>query len=170
VLEALNVWRLFPTQIESGLTLYTTRHIREWHQGLMSSRELLGILAELPSKSKFKEASERSRRVVEYHGDGELSGKLLLMPGIGQVPKDVTVVAEFIDWTHEQKVQARGVQELAALRVDLRPPGYRYTPDFTGLQEPVEAILAERKRNAKAQLRSEAQEQIHAGLYGPERR
>ncbi|ORV92803.1 hypothetical protein AWC11_07315 [Mycobacterium interjectum] len=133
----------------------------------MSSRELLELLDGLPETSKFKEASERTLRVVEYQGDNaQLKGKLLLMPAIGRAPTDVELIAEYVDWTFDRKLQARNVRELASLRAD----GHDYRPDLTGLLEPLEAILADRLRKAKADRIARAQSQIHAGLYGYERK
>lgn len=158
--EAIAIWRLFPRQIRSGLSLYHHRSIGEWHRGEMSSAELLELLDELPETSKFKEASERTLRVLEY------DGQLVLTPALGDPPEDAVVVAEFVDWTHDRKILARNTKEIVALRVDMRLPQHAYTPDFTGLQEPIEAILAARKRAAQAALKTQGQSQIHAGLYG----
>lgn len=169
MLEALRLWRLFPSQIASNLQLhYHGRHIREWHRRdfTMSSRELLELLAELPETSTFKEASERTLRVVEYRGDDEeLKGKLLLMPAIGRPPTDVEVIDEYVDWTFDRKLQARNVRELASLRAD----GHDYQPDLTGLIEPLEAILGARRQQAKSNLVAQAKSQIHSGLYGYEK-
>ncbi|GFG74657.1 hypothetical protein [Mycobacterium botniense] len=64
---------------------------------------------------KFKEASERTFRVAEYVGeDKQLTGKLLRIPAAGAPPKDVKVIATYIDWTYDRKLLARMTRELAA--------------------------------------------------------
>lgn len=167
MLEAIKLWRLFPTQIASDLQAHYGRHIREWHQGGMSSRELLELLAGLPETSTFKEASERTFRVVEYRGpDPALKDQLLLMPGYGKPPKDVAVVAEYVDWTLDRKIAARNVRELVMLRND----GRGTTPDLAGLYEPLEEVLAQRERQKRADLVAKARSHVHQGVYGYERR
>lgn len=128
----------------------------------MSSRELLELLAGLPETSRFKEASERTFRVVEYRGeDPELEGKLLLMPGYGKPPKDVEVLAEYVDWTYEQKLAARNVRELVMLRND----GRGTTPDLAGLYEPLQEVLAQRQRQKRTRQVARARAHIDSGLY-----
>ena len=41
---ALEFWSRFPLEIEYDLVHEHNRHIREWHQGQMSSRELLVLI------------------------------------------------------------------------------------------------------------------------------
>lgn len=161
MLEAFPVWRLFPTQIESDLALHYGRSIGEWHSGSMSSRELLVLLEGLPESSKFKGSLERSVRVVRYTGDDpELKGKLLKMTGIGPPASDVEVLAEFIDWTHERKMQARLVREIASLRPE---------PDYTGAMEPLHTVLSQIHAQEMQQLDDQFDKQIYAGLHGHER-
>ncbi|UXA09613.1 hypothetical protein KXD96_28020 (plasmid) [Mycobacterium sp. SMC-2] len=133
----------------------------------MSSRELLELLDGLPEASKFKEASERTFRVAEYRGERtDLKGKLLQMPAVGPAPKDVVVVAEYVDWTYDRKLAARNVRELVALRND----GRGSQVDFAGLLEPLDMVLLERQRKAEAEIQARGQQHILAGLYGYERR
>lgn len=57
---ALMHWRSFPTEIASDLSTFHRRHIREWHQGSMTSRELVDdILPFLPDRSAYKTAMRR---------------------------------------------------------------------------------------------------------------
>jgi hypothetical protein len=57
VLEAISLWRHFPTQIESDLKAYYPGcNIGQWHRGEMSSRELIVLIADLPDRSRFKGA------------------------------------------------------------------------------------------------------------------
>ncbi|GAB5002427.1 MULTISPECIES: hypothetical protein [Mycobacterium] len=168
MLEAIKLWRLFPTQIASDLRRYYPGcHIRDWHQGRMSSRELLELLAELPETSRFKEAAERTFRVVEYRGpDPNLKDQLLLIPGYGKLPKDVAVVGEYVDWTLDRKIAARNVRELVMLRND----GRDTTPDLAGLYEPLHEVLAQRERQKRADLVAKARAHVHRGAYSYERR
>jgi hypothetical protein len=122
----------------------------------MSSRELLALIEELPEKSKFREIYERTFRLVE-HG-----GKLKLFPAVGRIPDDAVMVARYVDWTHEHKVQARMVQELAYLRV---VNGDKLEPDMTGLLAPLEEILRRRAAERKANQLATVKSTIRAGLY-----
>ncbi|AKF14375.1 tail assembly chaperone [Mycobacterium phage Phayonce] len=55
--QAVELIKLYPKQIESAIpAAYPGRHIREWHQGLMSSRELIVLLEGLAPDSWFKTA------------------------------------------------------------------------------------------------------------------
>ena len=161
-MEALKLWRLFPTQIRGGLSLYHHRSIGEWHRGEMSSGELLDLLDELPEDSKFKEAAERTFWVVEYQGDdADLKGKLLQIAAIGRKPpSDTKLVATYVDWTYDRKLAARTVRELIALRGG---------GDFSNLTEPVEAIMADRQARKDAARVDLGRSQIHSGLYGYEK-
>lgn len=49
-------WRTFPTEIAHDLSAVHRRHIREWHRGEMSSRELLELIEFLPERSAYKTA------------------------------------------------------------------------------------------------------------------
>lgn len=54
MLVALKIWSRYPTQIESDLSMFHRRSIKDWHQGTMSSRLLLSLLWNLPDHSSFK--------------------------------------------------------------------------------------------------------------------
>jgi hypothetical protein len=157
----------------------------------MSSRELLELLEGLPDSSTFKVAVERTFQVVEItaegpHQDtlcqvplgmrlmeitaGEHKGKLWAAP-IGQRLSDVRpipcqLVAEYVDWTYDQKLLARNVRELASMRAD----GQGYVPDFTGVTEPLKLILQEHQRSADQRMVNRFEGRIKAGLYGKEGR
>lgn len=163
MVEALKLWRLFPTQIESDLQINCHgRRISEWHRGTMSSRELLTLLDGLPDDSKFKEASERTFWIVEYQGDDpDLKGKLLEIRALGRKPpSDTELVATFVDWTYDRKLAARTVRELIAARGGA---------DFSNLTEPRDAIVAARQAQKDSERLEQAKSRIHAGLYGYER-
>jgi hypothetical protein len=162
VVEALLLWRRFPTQIEADLRIHCHGlRIADWHQGRMSSRELLVLVHGLPDTSKYKEAAQRTLRVVLYCGEGEHKGKLFLTPAIGKPSRDVVTIAEYIDWTFEQKLLARNAREVASMRND----GRDTQPDLTGLIEPLQQILLDRERRIEEQKRTGVQRHIHAGLY-----
>lgn len=63
--EALWIWRQYPRQIASDLSQYHHRRIKEWHDGSMSSYELLELLEFMPERGAFKTAA----RGGEYSGD-----------------------------------------------------------------------------------------------------
>lgn len=128
----------------------------------MSSRELLELVEEFPETSKFKEARDRTYRLVEYKGpDPKLKGKLLITAAHGPLLPDTVLVAEYVDWTLDRKIAARIAREIAAMRAD----GRDYQPDFTGLVEPLEAILRAREAKAKADRRAAVKARIRADLY-----
>jgi hypothetical protein len=57
VLDAIWIWSQFPRQIASDLSQYHHRRIAEWHQGDMSSYELLELLEHMPERGAFKTAA-----------------------------------------------------------------------------------------------------------------
>ncbi len=63
--EALWIWRQYPRQIASDLSQYHHRRIKEWHDGSMSSYELLELLEFMPERGAFKTAA----RGGEYSGE-----------------------------------------------------------------------------------------------------
>jgi hypothetical protein len=56
-MEALWLWSQYPRQIASDLSQYHHRRIAEWHQGEMSSYELLELLEYMPERGAFKTAA-----------------------------------------------------------------------------------------------------------------
>lgn len=149
--------------------MYSPHRIAEWLKPdfTLSSRELLVLLDELPATSKFKEAYERGRRLVEYIGDDPSlpKGSLLLMPSYGRLPRDVKVVAEYIDWTLDQKLAARTVRELVAARSFAE--GFK--ADFTHLEEPLHEAIAARERKKRSDLVAKARAHVARGAYAYER-
>ncbi|AGT12024.1 tail assembly chaperone [Mycobacterium phage Catdawg] len=57
VMEAHWLWRQYPRQIASDLSQYHHRRIKEWHDGSMSSYELLELLEFMPEEGAFKTAA-----------------------------------------------------------------------------------------------------------------
>lgn len=53
---AVELWSRYPTEIESDLSRFHHRHIREWHQGQMSSREFIVLVVYLPDDSEYQKA------------------------------------------------------------------------------------------------------------------
>lgn len=64
-MEALWIWRQYPRQIASDLSQYHHRRMKEWHDGTMSSYELMELLEFMPETGAFKSAA----RGGEYSGD-----------------------------------------------------------------------------------------------------
>jgi hypothetical protein len=127
VTTALPIWILYPTQIESGLSLFHHRHIREWltKDFTMSSRELLVLLEELPETSLFKIARDRTYRVVRHLDE------VKTFTTYGRLSDDVELLAEgVVDWTKAEHVQARIARELAVFNAQDKA-------DFTGLIPPL---------------------------------
>lgn len=80
-------WSRFPKQIAAGLRAhYHGAHIRQWHTGEMSSRELLELLDGMPEESEYKRALDGYPFGVER------------------------------DWTRAEYLAARSVAEAAAAR------------------------------------------------------
>lgn len=155
----IRLWRLFPTQIESGLSLYHHRSIGEWHRGQMDSAELLILLEELPETSKFKEASERTFWLAEGTA-GEIKGKLLKVLARGKPPTDVRVITTFIDWTFDRKLLARNTRELASMRAD-----HGVALDLAGLMEPTQEVLQAHLQAQDDQMVDGMENFINTGLY-----
>lgn len=163
MVQALAMWRLYPRQIRADLQhYYPGRHIKEWHtcDFTMSSSELLDLLDGLPDDSQFKGVSERFYRVVE-----KADGEIYLHRAVGAPPAGVKVVAEFVDWTFDRKLEARTVREFASLRAEMRPPGQGYEPDLAGVTEPLHAILVERQRAVEAENRKGAKAAYRSAFY-----
>lgn len=53
---AVELWARYPTEIEADLSHRHGRHIREWHQGQMSSRELLALVLYSDDDSEYQKA------------------------------------------------------------------------------------------------------------------
>lgn len=128
----------------------------------MSSRELLELLEGLPETSRYKEALERTYRVVRYCGDDpELKAKHgdnnLLMPAVGKPPTDVTVLAEFVDWTFDRKIAARTVRELIAARGQ---------DDFSNLEEPLTETLASIEAQEKSDKAALVRNRLMGSAFG----
>lgn len=145
--------------------MYYRRSIAEWLKPdfTLSSRELLVLLDEFPETSKFKETLERGRRIVEYIGYNPSmeQGSLLLKPAYGRLPQDVRVVAEYVDWTLDQRLAARQVRE----QIAARSYAEGFTADYTHLEEPLREFLNARERNKKSDLIAKARAHARRGLY-----
>jgi hypothetical protein len=55
-MEAQALWRDYPGEIASDLSRYHRLRIRDWHQGVMCSYELLELLEFMPDEGAFKTA------------------------------------------------------------------------------------------------------------------
>lgn len=54
---AVELWSRYPLEIQADLSRFHQRHIREWHQGQMSSFEFLTlVLYGLPDDSEYQKA------------------------------------------------------------------------------------------------------------------
>lgn len=155
MLAALSIWRLFPRQIEAGLSRYHHRRIDEWLRDdfTMSSRELLALIEEFPEDSELVKASSRTYRVAE------VDGKLMLFAAVKlderglmervELPEGAKLIAEFVDWTHDRKIAARQTRELAIMRME--QSNGDYDVDMSGLDEPLRVILDDIEKRKKAE-------------------
>lgn len=159
MLDAIAIWRQHPTQIEAGLTVYAHRSIGEWHRGEMSSRQLLGLIAELPEHSTYHAAAHRTLRLCT-----DPDGGVHLFGGTGKLPDWAIPESTFVDWTLDRKIQARTAREIASSRADHTGD----PPDLTGLREPLHQILMSREVAQRARVRTGAQSVIRAGLGIPQ--
>lgn len=65
-MEALQLWVRYPKQTATGLrNEYPGAHIRQWHQGEMSSREFLELIEGLSPESWFKQSLRRDLELAE---------------------------------------------------------------------------------------------------------
>jgi hypothetical protein len=79
VLEALWVWRQFPRQIASDLSRFHNRRIAEWHEGTMSSYELLELIEFLPEDGAYRFAArggEYSERDLAFRHHANETARL----------------------------------------------------------------------------------------------
>lgn len=85
-MEAHWLWRQYPRQIASDLSQYHHRRIKEWHDGAMSSYELLELLEFMPERGAFKTAV----RGFEFSGDEKVWAQIaneLAVLRAGYMPK-----------------------------------------------------------------------------------
>ena len=64
-MAALWIWRQFPRQIASDLSQFHHRRIAEWHDGTMSSYELLELVEHLPDRGAYKTACRGGELCLE---------------------------------------------------------------------------------------------------------
>lgn len=113
VAEAVNAFRAYPQEIEADIQAhYPGRHIREWHQGTMSSRELLNLIAGLPFESWFKAIVRED--MDELIGDATVNEQqqvrtktLALLRGEAKLTGPVTVTTDMRD-NEDQSPRVRG--------------------------------------------------------------
>lgn len=68
--EAQEIWRKLPRQIASDLRQFFATHIRDWHQGKMSSRELLELFgAWIKATPDTGDVDPESRVLVRESGE-----------------------------------------------------------------------------------------------------
>lgn len=79
VLEAHWVWRQYPRQIASDLSQYHHRHIKEWHDGTMSSYELLELLEFMPERGSFKSAARGAEYSEEEKFLAQIANELMVL-------------------------------------------------------------------------------------------
>lgn len=125
MLEALTAWRWYAREIESDLSLYHRRSIKEWLRGdTMDSRELLVLLDGLPDKSMFKKWAHRGGDWSnEEYRQARLINETALAraDGYGYSPELVLSPAEHAaEHAHEAWQKKRHDDNLAQLRGERR--------------------------------------------------
>ena len=103
VLEALWLWRQFPRQIASDLSRFHRRRIAEWHQGAMSSYELLELLEFMPEEGALGKAvrcgefseSQKVWRFIATELSKLRAGYHAVHGGEKYVPKVFLTLAEY---------------------------------------------------------------------------
>lgn len=134
----------------------------------MSSADLLALIQEFPEESELVKSCARTYRVADQDGAYtvysavKLDGDGLFEPV--EIPEGAKVIAEFLDWTHDQKIAARHARELAVFRCESR--GGDYEPDLTGLKEPLRQILDGIVRRNKNENIEGGKSLIRGGLFG----
>lgn len=97
---AVAYFRRFPAEVRHDISRYFPgRHIREWHQGSMSSSELLDLLEFLPEESATKTAERMGDWTSDQYRIARLVNEIALMRyerAGGQKPQlDVSPGQEF---------------------------------------------------------------------------
>lgn len=115
-MEALWLWKQFPRQIASDLSRYHHRRIAEWHDGSMSSYELLELIDQLPARGSFRTAVRGGELCVEdqmlRHGINEVTRLRAIMNSVhggkSYVPTIYYSQAEILEMQEEQAAVADG--------------------------------------------------------------
>lgn len=77
VLIAIQLWMRYPLEIEADLSRQHHRHIREWHQGQMSSRELLTLVLYSGDDSEYQKAHRDYDWTVHQHIQKTIANELM---------------------------------------------------------------------------------------------
>lgn len=119
MLQALWLWRQYPKQIASDLSQFHHRRITEWHDGTMSSYEMLELLEFMPDKGAFKTAlrgGEYSEQEITWrHIANELARLRATMHAVhgGQRYDPPTLLTRA-----EQREEAEDAEEMEERRED----------------------------------------------------
>lgn len=79
MLAALELWLRFPTELESDLSEFHRRSIREWHYGTMSSRELLVLAKHMNPMGAFRKAARKGSYTTEELVTATIANELMAM-------------------------------------------------------------------------------------------
>lgn len=93
----------YAKEIETGIAAhYPGRHVREWHQGTMSSRELINMIEGLPPDSWFRgvvreDMDELIGDVTVHHQKDIRQKTLALLRGEHQTSGEVVIETDMGD-------------------------------------------------------------------------
>jgi hypothetical protein len=118
--EALWIWRQYPKQIASDLSRFHRRQVREWHDGEMSSYDLLVLLEFMDDEGALKSALRggeySERELTQRHHANETARLRATMHAVhgGQRYEPPTLMskAEQLDQIEEAEAAAERREEV----------------------------------------------------------
>src|ERR1700758_1497715 len=78
-MEAQTIWSMYPGQIAADLRRYYNVRIADWHQGHMSSYEMLELLEFLPDEGVFKTALRDGEWSQRQHALFQCANELAIL-------------------------------------------------------------------------------------------
>jgi hypothetical protein len=85
-MAAQTLWRQYPGEIASDLSQYHRRRIADWHDGTMSSYELLELCEHLPERGALKTAARGGEWSQEEQAIYQIANELAVLRA-AQVPQ-----------------------------------------------------------------------------------
>jgi hypothetical protein len=79
VAAALALWLRFPTELESDLSEFHNRSIGEWHDGTMTSRQLLVFAKHMNERGAFKKSARRGHYTTEQMMTACIANELMAL-------------------------------------------------------------------------------------------
>jgi hypothetical protein len=123
VREALWIWRQYPREIASDLSQYHHRRIKEWHDGSMSSYELLELLEFMPERGAFKTAARGGEYSQEEKVWVQIANELAVIRA-GFMPK--VKGEEYGSQLHYSPLKLQEMIEKADAQTEVRESFYSF--------------------------------------------